>query len=163
MPLYQYDPEKVESETKEEIEKALEHTLYFMINECGATRFQSKHDSADGRPWAPSIPKSIEFEQKMFHIQACCIRQLPKFGIEKPLEEDGFRTQEYWDWFCGWKGHIEGLPPEEWSKFETAINTHDDAYEKVSQWYPSSARRCREPDSSKTRFDTIDTEGGEPA
>lgn len=159
---FQYDPEKVEPEAKEEIEKASEHMLYFMINECGAARFRSKHDSADGRPWAPSIPESMEFEESMFHVQAYCIRQLPKFGIEKPLEEDDSPTQEYWNWFRGWNAHVKRLPPEEWSKFETAMNTNDDAYEKVSQWYPSSARQRREPKSSEqTRFDTIDIEGGE--
>lgn len=165
-----YDPEKVDPETKEKIEEATEHMLYFLINTMGETRFRSKHDSADNRPWARSIPDSMEFEEELFHQQGHCIRQLSKFGVEKPLENDSDApTQEYWNWFRGWKDHVEGLPPEEWAKFEEAMNTNDDAYEKVARWYPECARQRRgnavtESPERQDRFDAIDveTEGGEP-
>ncbi len=150
MPI-KYDPEKVSSEIKEGIEEASEHILYFTINTAGARRFRSKHDSADGKPYAPSIPESMAIEEELFHIQGHCIRQLPKYGVETPLEDDSDApTQEYWDWFRGWDRHVKDLSAEEWSKFETAMNTNEDAYEQVSQWYPDFARQRRE------------TEGGEP-
>lgn len=163
--MFNYDPEKVSPEAKEEIEAASEHILYFMINQAGAVRFRSMHDSADGRPYAPSIPESMVIEEELFHMQGHCIRQLHKFGVENPLEDNGAPTQEYWDWFRGWKDHVEGLPAEDWAKFEKAMNTKDDAYEKVARWYPEFASQRRgnvatESPERQDRFDTIDVEGG---
>lgn len=166
--MFNYDPEKVSPEAKEEIEAASEHMLYFLINQAGAARFRVKHDSADGRSYAPSIQESMTIEEELFHIQGHCIRQLHKFGVENPLEEDNDApTQEYWDWFRGWDSHVKGLPAEDWTKFEKAMNTKDDAYEKVARWYPEFARQRRgnvatETPEQQDRFDAIDVEGGEP-
>ena len=160
--MFDYDPEKVSPEAKEEIEGASEHMLYFMINQAGAVRFQSKHDSADGRPWAPSIPESMVVEEELFHMQGHCIRQLHKFGVEKALEDDGKSpTQEYWDWFRGWNRHVQNMPAGDWAKFEKAMNTKDDDIKSVLRWYPEFARERRENVHAETperqdRFNTID-------
>lgn len=159
MTLFQYDPEKVSPEKKEKIEAAPEHMLYFMINEAGAARFRSKHDSADGRPWAPSIPESMKFEEEMFHLQAHCIRQLHKFGVENPLEDGSSTpTQEYWDWFRGWDSHVKGLPAEVWRQFEAVMNSGKNEYNDVSQWYPDFARERRGAMQldREARFDAVD-------
>jgi len=166
MSMFDYDPEKVSPEAKEEIEAAPEHMLYFMINEAGAVRFRSMHDSADARPWSPSIPESMKIEEELFHLQSHCIRQLHKFGVANPLEEDGKSpTQEYWDWFRGWDRHIKDMPVEEWAKFEKAMNTQDDDIKSVLRWYPDFAKDRRQNVLAETperqdRFNTIDVEGG---
>lgn len=162
-----YDPEKLLPEMRTEIEESPEHMLYFLIDRAGAVSFRVRHDSADGRAYAPSIPESMEVEEEMFHMQGHCIRQLPKFGVENPLEDDSDTpTQEYWDWYRGWDRHVKDLSAEEWSKFETAMNTNEDTYKQVSQWYPDFAkqRRAAEPTKEKDRFDVIEveTEGGVP-
>jgi hypothetical protein len=168
MTRFLYDPGKVSPEAKKEIEDAPEHMLYFMINEAGAARFRSMHDSADARPWAPSIPESMRIEEECFHLQAHCIRQLHKFGVEKPLEDDNdTATQEYWNWFRGWDCHIKDMPAEDWAKFEKAMNTQDDDIKSVLRWYPDFAKERRENVPAETperqdRFNAIDVEGGEP-
>jgi len=131
MPIY--DPEKLHSELRKQIEGAEESMLYFFINHAGGVSFYVRHDSADGRPWAPSISESMKVEEDMFQIQRHCIEQLKVRGIiTEPVGDDNFPTKEYWKWFRWWHSYVEGLSYEEWRVFETALNAHVD----VSKWRP---------------------------
>jgi len=135
MPLFEYDPEKLSPELREQIEEMEEHMLYFMINQAGGVRHslmeRSSHPERHEHPL--SVPDSLTAEEEMFQMQRHCIEQLKKLGVlEDPTDENGVPTDEYWKWFRRWNSHVKRLPKEEWEAFDNAMTADED----VSKWYP---------------------------
>ena len=97
--------------------------LYFLIEECGAFCWRMNHDMADGR-----IPQSEHagldadiVKVKARQIEA--INELPKFGIEQPLQEDGRGTEAYWVWYRKWNAWHHNVSDERWQEVNAATRT----------------------------------------
>lgn len=130
-----YDPERLSTELREQIEEMPEHKLYFVINHAGGVRHSVQHRSShpERDPKPISVSDALTAEEEMFQMQRCCIEQLKVKGVlENPVNEDGTPTKEYWEWFKRWHYHVEGLPQEEWNAFDAAMTRDKD----VSKWYP---------------------------
>lgn len=130
----EYDTEKIHPELREIIEGYDEAMLYFHINTAGGVSHSARHNAMQpDRLQHTSIGEASTVASEMYLEQRFCMEQLQKKDIVKePVAEDGQATDEYRKWFRAWYDYVEGLPYEEWQKFETALNAKED----VSKWRP---------------------------
>lgn len=125
-----------EAEFKFILEEGPEVLLYLLINTQGAYLWVMEHDMADGR-----IPESAHagIDAKLALArdqQKKAVAAATRFGVEKPLEEDGRGTPDYWRWYRWWNGYVERLPREEFEQLNQAVDAFRKASEKLAHWRP---------------------------
>jgi hypothetical protein len=108
---------------KKNIKEFNEIELYFFIEECGFFCWRMNHDMADGRiPQKDhaALDADIVAIQKK---QVEAIKELPRIGIECPLDEADRPTTNYWLWYRKWhKWHLD-MSSESWDNVNRVLTT----------------------------------------
>ena len=90
--------------------------LYFVIDYYGGFIWRMNHDMCDGRipekDWT-DIDKDIE---EMKKLQKEAVAELPRIGVNNPLNADGKPTDTYWTWYRTWDQWKKDLSDEKWRK-----------------------------------------------
>jgi len=131
--------------TKDYIDKAAEIEVWSCIEECGGIIWRLEHDMADERipkdKW-PELDKEIA--EDLRPTQHYAMSMLPKFGIPKPLNENGNGSAEYWAWYRWWSEYMKGLDPTRWDDLALRIKNRQD----ISSFRPAGDWRTPEMQSS---------------
>lgn len=96
--------------------------IYFLIDACGSFIWRMNHDMADGR-----IPKEHHkaIDEDVVRVreqQVSAICELPRFGVEMPLDEEKRPTEDYWKWFRWWDSWKKNLSNEKWKKVDAMLS-----------------------------------------
>jgi len=101
------------------IENGPELMVYFFIDQIGAFSWRMNHEMAHGRieqQHHAAIDKDIERAKQQ---QVRLVKCLPRFGVEKPLDESNRATEDYWKWYRWWSNwHKNTLTNDEWDALQ---------------------------------------------
>jgi hypothetical protein len=108
---------------QKDIKDMNEIELYFLIEECGYFCWRMNHDMANGR-----IPRKdhaaidadiVTIKKK----QREAIDELPRVGVESPLDESGRPTDNYWVWYRKWHAWHHNMSDESWSAVSKMLSS----------------------------------------
>lgn len=130
-----------------EVDSMSESMLYFLVDSIGGFSWRMRHDHAHGRISDEDM-KSIEEDLKKLHVkQVRAIKNLTKFGIAKPLMDDGNPTDEYRAWYRWWNHwHHNVLTDEQWRELNDKMSAKEDisSYRPNGDWRDSLKRKIEE-------------------
>lgn len=117
-----------------------ERMIYFAIDMCGAFIWQMNHDAGHGRLPPESIAGVMADCEFARQDQLVLITVgLPRFGLERPLDENACPTEEYRKWFRWWDQWKRGMSNEEWTAYLAAERRWGDdgpTPEEDKHWRP---------------------------
>lgn len=110
-----------EDKLAEIIDVGSEVMVYMHIDHIGGFIWRMNHDMADGRIPIESHRVIDEDIARARPQQVSLVKCLTRFGLEKPVAEDGTPTAEYWAWYRWWNGWHKDMPDEEWDNIQGDI------------------------------------------
>ena len=110
-----------EDKLAEIIDVGPEVVVYMHIETIGGFMWRMNHDMADGRIPPESHQAIDEDIAKVRPQQVRLVECLTRFGLDKPLEDDGIPTDEYWAWDKWWNGWHKGMSDAEWDAIQGDI------------------------------------------
>ena len=113
----------MEQQQKEQIDKASEEILYFIINDLGGLIWRINHDVSDGR--IDEYPNMLEDLKNMRETQNYCVSLLTKFGVD-PKSVNDRENGSYWKWFHFWDNWKNNLTNEQWEQLDNKISKEED-------------------------------------
>ena len=112
--------------------------IYLLVDTCGAFIWRMNHTRSRGHisddEWS-GVAKDVEGARR---DQVKLLSALPRFGLDRPLDEDGRPTAEYWLWYRWWDAWKKGLTDDEWRRLDAAMSRGMTPEEAV-RWRPEGS------------------------
>ena len=89
-----------------------EFVLYETIQAIGGIRWRLEHDFSDGRIEITEdefLKRMVELTEALRAHSA----QIVRFGVDKPLTEEGGPTDSYWEWYKKWNSWARELTEDQ--------------------------------------------------
>ena len=141
----------MEKDIKKLLDECSEIFLWNYIEGVGGFIWRMNHDLGDGRiESTPGIEKDL---LTMGENIKYAVNQLVRFGVEDPQgkeNEEGRKT--YWEWYRGWKEHIDNLSDDQFEKMGVLLGK--DSKDPCLDFIP--AINPLNTDKSQDRFDILD-------
>ena len=105
------------------VQEMNEVELYFYIEACGAYIWRMNHEMSHGRipqEQHPGIDKGI---QEVREKQLTAVRELPRIGLEQPLDSSGIATSAYWTWYRKWNYWHHNMSVDAWKIVDQTLST----------------------------------------
>ena len=122
-----------DNEIKKEMTEMNEVELYFLIEGAGGFIWRMNHEMSHGRIPEESIAGVNRDIENVRQQQLEAIKELPRIGIAKPLEENGTATPEYWTWYRKWNAWHHNMTDDQWNAVNASLMTLTD--EQVAQYH----------------------------
>lgn len=110
-------------EQKDQIDKASEDVLYFIINDLGGLMWRINHDLSHGR--IDDYPDRDGDFKEMRETQEYCVSLLTKFGVD-PKSVNDRENGTYWKWFHFWDNWKNNLSDEQWNQVDEKMSKEED-------------------------------------
>jgi len=114
--------QETEAEFKVKIAKYPEVMVYFFIDHCGAFIWRMNHDMANDRISKEHHASIDEDVVRVREQQVVAIRELTRFGVDVPLDEEDRPTENYWKWFRWWDEWKKKMSDDEWRRIDTMLS-----------------------------------------
>lgn len=110
-------------EVNEKIKSYSEVMVYCFIDECGAFIWRMDHDMAHPGRIPQEDHAAIDADIiRVRKQQILAVRQLTRFEIKIPLDEDDRPTEDYWKWFRWWDKWKRGMNDDEWRRIDAMLS-----------------------------------------
>ncbi len=106
--------------------------VFYAIRELGGFIFHMNHDMADGRIPDKDHPSIDVDVRKAVEESTKIVKSLTRFGLEKPTEENGAATAEYWKWYRWWDSYECSLSTKQFLELEKVLESKGD----LTPWRP---------------------------
>ncbi len=118
--------------------------VYYAIDQLGGFIFHMNHDMSHGRipeaSW-PAIDADILIAR---NESKQIVQSLTRFGLEKPTDEEGHPTPEYWKWFQWWNDYSKSMTKDQFAAMEKATDEYVAAAANLAKCRPEGTWKTAE-------------------